>query len=84
VLKHPLFDVSKDTGAYEIKGVPPGKYTVVAWREGGAAEKTMEVTVTASAPGKADFSFGGAPATASTGSSLQMMPAIEFPMLGKH
>lgn len=85
VLKHPLFDVSKDTGAYEIKGVPPGKYTVVAWREGGAAEKTMEVTVTASTPGKADFSFGGAPATASTApSSLQVMPAIEFPMVGKH
>ena len=85
VLKHPLFDVSKDTGAYEIKGVPPGKYTVVAWREGGAAEKTMEVTVTGSGTAKADFSFGGAPATASTApSSLQVMPAIEFPMLGKH
>jgi len=85
VLKHPLFDVSKDTGAYEIKGVPPGKYTVVAWREGGAAEKTMEVTVTANGAAKADFSFGGAPATASTApSSLQVMPAIEFPMVGKH
>ena len=84
VLKHPLFDVSKDTGAYEIKGVPPGKYTIVAWREGGAAEKTMEVTVTANGAAKADFSFGGAPATASTSSSLQVMPAIEFPMLGKH
>jgi hypothetical protein len=85
VLKHPMFDVSKDTGAYEIKGVPPGKYTVVAWREGGAPEKTMEVTVTANGSAKADFSFGGAPATASTAaSSLQVMPAIEFPMLGKH
>jgi plastocyanin len=84
VLKHPLFDVSKDTGAYEIKGVPPGKYTVVAWREGGAAEKTMEVTVTANGAAKADFSFGGGAATTSTSSSLQMMPAIEFPMVGKH
>jgi hypothetical protein len=83
VLKHPLYDVSKDTGVYEIKGVPPGKYTVVAWREGGAAEKTMEVTVTANGAAKADFSFGGG-ATSSTSSSLQMMPAIEFPMLGKH
>jgi hypothetical protein len=85
VLKHPLYDVSKDTGAYEIKGVPPGKYTVVAWREGGVAEKTMEVTVTANGAAKADFSFGGGAATSSTApSSLQMMPAIEFPMLGKH
>ena len=83
VLKHPLYSVSTADGSYQITGVPPGKYTVVAWREGGAAEKTMEVTVSASAPGKADFSFGGA-ATSSTSSSLQMMPAIEFPMLGKH
>ena len=84
VLKHPLFDVSKDTGAYEIKGVPPGKYTVVAWHEGGAPEKTMEVTVTANGAAKADFSFGGAATSSNAPSSLQMMPAIEFPMLGKH
>ena len=80
-----MFDVSKDTGAYEIKGVPPGKYTVVAWREGGVPEKTMEVTVTANGAAKADFSFGGGAATSSNApSSLQMMPAIEFPMIGKH
>ena len=82
VLKHPLFSVSSDTGAFEIKGVPPGKYTVVAWREGGAngEEKTMEVTVTANGSAKADFSFGGA-ATSSTKPSLQMMPALELPSL---
>lgn len=84
VLKHPLYSVSGENGTYDIKGVPPGKYTVVAWREGGAAEKTMEVTVTAGTPGKADFSFGGGAATTSAASSLQMMPAIEFPMVGKH
>ena len=82
VLKHPLFSVSSDTGAFEIKGVPPGKYTVVAWREGGAngEEKTMEVTVPANGAGKADFSFGGA-ATSSTKPSLQMMPALELPSM---
>ena len=84
VLKHPLFSVSSDTGAFEIKGVPAGKYTVVAWREGGAngEEKTMEVTVTANGSAKADFSFGGA-ATSSTKPSLQMMPALELPVM-KH
>jgi len=86
VLKHPLFAVSGENGAFEIKGVPPGKYTVVAWREGQVPEEqTMEVTVTASAPGKADFAFPKAgAATSSTKPSLQMLPAIEFPMLGKH
>src|SRR5678815_1859504 len=84
VLKHPFYSVSKDTGAYEITGVPPGTYTVVAWREGGAngEEKTMQVTVPASGSAKADFSFGGA-ATTSTKPSLQMMPALELPVM-KH
>jgi hypothetical protein len=84
VMKNPLYAVSSETGAYEIKGVPPGKYTVIAWREGQTPEeKPMEVTVTANGSAKADFSFGAA-ATSSIKPSLQMMPAIEFPMLGKH
>ena len=85
VLKHPFFSVSKDTGAYEITGVPPGTYTVVAWREGGAngEEKTMQVTVPASGSAKADFAFGGA-ATTSTTPSLQMMPALELPVVHRH
>ncbi len=84
VMKTPFFKVSNDTGAYEIAGVPPGTYTVVAWREGGATgeEKTMQVTVTANGSAKADFAFGAA--TSSLTPSLQMMPAIEFPMMGKH
>src|SRR5215217_1178794 len=84
VMKHPFFSVSNDTGAFEIKGLPPGTYTVVAWREGGATgeEKTMQVTVSANGSAKADFAFGSA-ATSSTTPSLQMMPAIEFPMLSK-
>jgi plastocyanin len=85
VLKHPLFAVSADTGAYEIKNVPPGKYTIIAWREGTTPqEKPMEVTVTANGTAKADFSFGGGAATTSTASSLQMMPALEIPVAGKH
>lgn len=84
VSKHPFFAVSAEDGSFTIKGVPPGKYTVVAWHEGGAngTEKTMEVTVPASGAAKADFSFG---ATAmGQPSSLPMMPALEFPMTMKH
>lgn len=85
VLKHPLFAVSAEDGSFTIKGVPPGSYTVVAWHEGGATgtEKTMQVTVPAKGTAKADFAFGEA-ATASTGSSLQMMPALDVPMIGRH
>ena len=86
VLKHPFFAVSADDGTFTIKGVPAGTYTVVAWHEGGAAgtEKTMQVTVPANGSGKADFAFGEAAAAATRSGSLEMMPALEFPMLGKH
>lgn len=84
VTKHPFFAVTAEDGSYTIKGVPPGKYTVVAWHEGGATgtEKTMEVTIAASGAGKADFSFGAS--AMGQPSSLPMLPAIEFPMTIKH
>lgn len=83
VLKHPLFAVSAEDGTFTIKGVPPGTYTVAAWHEGGATgtEKTMQVTVPASGAGKADFSFGEG-ATASGRPGLEMMPALEVPVVG--
>ena len=83
VMRTPFFAVSSTNGAYEIKGVPPGTYTVVAWKEGGAGtEKTMQVTVPANGAGKADFAFGEG-ATTSTKPSLTMMPALELPMMHK-
>src|SRR6266404_2203054 len=85
VLKHPFFAVRSEDGSFTIKGVPPGKYTVVAWHEGGAngTEKTMQVTVAANGAAKADFAFGEG-ATAAGAPSMEMMPALEFPMLGHH
>src|SRR6266542_3550080 len=80
-----FFGVSGDDGSYTIKGVPAGTYTVAAWHEGGVngLEKTMQVTVSAKGSAKADFAFGEA-ATASGKPGLEMMPALEFPMLSKH
>ena len=85
VLKHPFYAVSAEDGSFTIKGVPPGTYTVVAWHEGGATgtEKTMQVTVPARGSAKADFAFGEA-AAASTRPSLEMMPALDVPMIGRH
>jgi hypothetical protein len=85
VVKHPFFAVSKEDGSFEIKGVPPGTYTVVAWHEKGPTEKTMQVTIPAKGSATADFTFdASAMASAPTNSSLQMMPALELPMLGRH
>jgi len=85
VMKHPLYAVSADTGAFEIKGVPPGKYTVVAWHEGpgNGTEKTLEVTVPAKGSATADFTFGSAAALRGQPSSMPVVAAIEFPMI-KH
>ncbi len=84
VLKHPFFAVSAEDGSFTIKGVPPGKYTVVAWHEGGVkgTEQKMEVTVPAKGAAKADFTFGAS--AMGQPSSLPMVPAIEFPMAMKH
>lgn len=85
VLKHPFYAVSAEDGTFTLKNVPAGKYTIAAWFEKGGpngTEKTMEVTVPASGSATADFSFGEAVAAGKPG--LQMMPALDLPMLGRH
>src|ERR1051325_3970267 len=83
VAKHPFFAVTAEDGSFTIKGVPPGKYTVVAWHEGGVngTEKPMEVTVAANGTAKADFTFGASAALRGQPSSLPMLEALEIPML---
>ena len=86
VLKHSMHGVSGEDGTFTIKGVPPGTYTVAAWHEKGGpngTEKTTKVTVPANGSAKADFSFGEAATAVKTG-GLQMMPALELPMIGRH
>jgi plastocyanin len=50
--------VSGANGAFDIKDVPAGTYTVTAWHE-KLGEKTAQVTVPASGSAAVDFSFGG-------------------------
>ncbi len=84
VLKHPFFAVSSPDGSFTIKDVPPGKYTVVAWHE-RFGEQTMEVTVPEGGAGTANFAFDSSKTVAEvTGGSLQLLPALEFPMLMGH
>jgi len=47
VLPHPFYAVTNSEGLFEIRGIPPGTYTLVAWHEGGGrgTEKTIKVTV---------------------------------------
>jgi plastocyanin len=55
VVKGP-YGVSTNTGAFKLDNVPPGTYTLTAWHETYGTQ-TQTVTVAASKPATADFSF---------------------------
>ena len=44
VLDHPFYAVSGPGGAFEIRGVPPGTYTIEAWHE-KLGTQTQTVTI---------------------------------------
>ena len=47
VMSHPFFAVTDASGAYSIKGLPPGTYTLEAWHE-TFGTRTQQVTIAAS------------------------------------
>jgi hypothetical protein len=86
VLPHPFFAVTDKDGHFEIKNVPPGTYTVVAWHEKYQQGLTQSITVGASEKKETTFSFSAQQLTAENadGGALRMLPALEMPMLGEH
>ena len=57
VVTHPFFAVTKEDGSFEIKGLPPGTYTIEAWHE-RLGTQTQQVTIADGAPAvTAAFSF---------------------------
>ncbi len=58
VVSNPYFAVTGEDGSFELKGLPPGEYTVEAWHEKLGA-KEMKVTVASGQTQESDFSFGG-------------------------
>lgn len=86
VLPHSFYSVTDKDGHFEIKGVPPGTYTVVAWHEKYTQGITQSVTVAASEKKEQNFSFTGEQLKAESVEDgvLKLMPALEVPMLGGH
>jgi Carboxypeptidase regulatory-like domain len=58
VVKNPFFSVTGDDGSFEIKGLPPGDYTLSAWQE-KLGTQTSKVTVGPKETKTVDFSFKG-------------------------
>ena len=56
VLAPPFFAVTKSDGSFEIKGLPPGTYTVEVWHE-KLGTQTTKVTVDGKGPATADISY---------------------------
>lgn len=58
VFDHPYFAVTKPDGTFAIEGVPPGKYTLVAWHERtGRTEQPVDVAANGTA--KVTLSLSG-------------------------
>jgi hypothetical protein len=62
VFEHPYFAVTDDKGAFTIKDVPPGEYTVELWHEpanglGAGVRTTSKIKVTDGAPAKLELSM---------------------------
>jgi plastocyanin len=56
VLDHPFFAVTDASGKFELKGLPPGDYTIEAWHEKLGAQE-QKITVGAKESKDANFSF---------------------------
>ncbi|MCU1306286.1 MAG: Copper binding protein plastocyanin/azurin family [Acidobacteriaceae bacterium] len=59
VSPHPFFSVSQKDGTFEIKGLPPGEYTIAAVHE-RMGEKTQKITLGAKETKSVDFAFTAA------------------------
>jgi plastocyanin len=57
VLKHPYFKITGKDGAFEIKNLPPGDYTLVAWHGVLGPSAEQKVTIGAKESKAIEFTF---------------------------
>jgi plastocyanin len=56
VFSHPFFVITDQFGNYEIRGLPPGTYKLVAWHQ-KLGEQEMEITIAPGESRRIDFTF---------------------------
>jgi plastocyanin len=59
VVEHPFFAVTSAGGTFELKGLPPGTYTIEAWHE-KAGTQSQQVTIGANESKAIEFTFKAA------------------------
>jgi plastocyanin len=59
VQNNPYFAVTDGEGGFEIGGVPPGTYTIVAWHERFGEKPIADVTVTAGKVSEIEIKYAG-------------------------
>jgi hypothetical protein len=59
VVQHPWFAVTADGGKFELRGVPPGTYTIETWHE-KLGRQTQSVTVGSKEDKQVSFSYKAA------------------------
>ena len=57
VVDHPFFAVTREGGRFELKGLPPGTYTIEAWHA-KAGTQTQQVTIGAKESKEITFKYG--------------------------
>jgi plastocyanin len=80
VVDHPFYAVTGDDGTFEIKGLPPGAYTLESVHERYGAQ-TQQVTVAARQKASADFAYNLAQSYRP--SSLTTAPALVLACCGE-
>ena len=56
VFKHPYFAVTDKNGSFDVKGLPPGTYTITAWQE-KLGTQSQKISIGAGETKIVDFSF---------------------------
>ena len=56
VVEHPYFAVTKEGGRFELKGMPPGTYTIEAWHE-KSGTRTQQITIGPKESRHVNFTF---------------------------
>jgi protocatechuate 3,4-dioxygenase beta subunit len=79
VFNSPFYAVTDKDGKYEIKGLPPGEYTIEAWHE-KLGSTTEKVTITENGTQTLDFSSAKfAVKSASNSSGLKLGAVFTLP-----